>query len=56
MSAFNPTKFNPDVWASSAKGAGMKYFVMCVHVHTVAAISLLVVMHRRNQFCSLTAK
>ena len=26
---FNPTKFNPDVWASSAKAAGMKYFVMC---------------------------
>lgn len=30
--AFNPTKFNPEAWASSAKAAGMKYFVMCVPI------------------------
>ena len=30
--AFNPTKFNPEAWAQSAKAAGMKYFVMCVPI------------------------
>jgi hypothetical protein len=30
---FNPTKFNPDVWAKSAKAAGMRYFVMTTKHH-----------------------
>lgn len=28
---FNPTKFNPTLWAEAATAAGMKYFVCCPH-------------------------
>ena len=30
---FNPTQFNPEAWASSAKNAGMKYLVFTTKHH-----------------------
>jgi hypothetical protein len=30
---FNPTKFNPNVWADAADKAGMRYFVMTTKHH-----------------------